>query len=492
MTVVLGTDALAGTTAEILETALGRVVRYPDVQRGVADQNETTATPLPFAQAVRSSAEITLALEDADWGVPTEVVEHEHSYAWRGEASRYGITGTTTARCQRPILFRCVLCPEYYLANCNSKDSSECEPCELRYRTRVRSVLRIPMLASRPGSVFLFTLTAPGARRHCLTHTYTDKKGAVQPSVRCKWEDKLDSITGEIVSVPVDDSCVECVCSDNRLTSRHDISEFNYALANMWNRFMTYVRRYSPEAVNGRSNKASRPFAGFEYAKAIEPQKRGALHIHALIRTANPMALTPEVLAAFKAIAMEIGFGHQFDVQVVGGKDLDMVTASRYVAKYVSKRNSSSDPDIPFPRTRTEMVRGERTRGYERRGASSGHRMSAKAYSEVRKAPEGLQGSHVTPAGETVEHTYTTQEYSQYVIGYGQVRVPMERKVKPPRAWSVSRNWGLSMTKIIKQQMLWQYDKESGAKRMMELIWTVFAHQMGIANPMKPQLAITA
>lgn len=274
----------------VIHDTLG-VTGYASVQGGIAGEFETAgdaSLPLPHRD-VTSAAETWLQQEYADWGQPNVVEEHVCSFTWRGPAERYKVAGKTVQPCQKPILFSCVKCPEYFLATCNSKDASVCEPCELRYRTRVRAVLRLPMLASRPGSVFLFTLTAPGSRRHCLTHVYQDKDGKTQPSVRCSWDEQVDVETGKIVAVPRNADCIECVCSNNNLKSRDDIAQFNSELAAKWNRFMTYVRRFSPDSVNGRSNKARRPFADFQYAKAIEPQKRGALHIHALIRTASPL-----------------------------------------------------------------------------------------------------------------------------------------------------------------------------------------------------------
>lgn len=481
--------------AEVISKALGSPVEYALIREGILGQYETTSGALPLPPfEVTSPIEIAARIELADWGTPAISGDCDHEYKWRGEAKKYGITGTTQTPCLKPVLFHCTKCPDFYLAVCNSKDAEYCEPCEARYRSRVRSVLRIPMMASRPGSVFLVTLTAPGSRRHCLTHVYKDKSGKEQPSVRCQWEEKADPQTGAVVSVPVNPECVECVCSENRVSTWGEIADFNQSLAKKWNRFMTYVRRYSPEAVNGRSNKASRPFQNFEYAKAIEPQKRGALHIHALIRTENPLAMTPDVLLAFREMAMNLGFGHQFDVQVVGDGKLDQVTAARYVAKYVSKRNSATDPEIPFRRTKTVLVKSpRRSSPVTSFGSASGHRMSGRAYTQVRNAEGGqMEGSHVTPDGEVVEAVYKAEEYSNYLSSYGPCLAPVEKKVKPPRAWTVSRNWGLSMGKIIRQQSLWQYDKEAGAKKMMEHIWTVFSHQMGILNPMKPLLAIEA
>lgn len=354
---------------------------------------------------------------------------HDCKFKWSGKVPEHKRDSLT---CDAPVWFRCVYCPESFQGNCNSKDEAECAKCEMRYRIRVRTVIRLPMLASRPSSVYLVTLTAPGKQRHCLTHTYTDKAGKTQPGVRCDFT-KHD--------------CVECVCSEHRVETKGDISEFNFTLASRWNRFMTYLRRFSPDEVTGRGNKASRPFADFEYVKAIEPQKRGALHIHAVIRSARPFVMTPAVIADLKIMAMNLGFGHQFDIQTLGGEELDLVTAARYVAKYISKRNTSTEAEIPFPRFKDTKTR---------------HKELDEVYNT-----DG-------------EYCYATKPET------------IRKKVKPPRAWTASRRWGLNIGKLVAQQTLFRSNPQKALQLMTEYMWTVWSHQLGIANPYKRQLAITA
>jgi hypothetical protein len=221
---------------------------------------------------------------------------------------------------------------------------------------------------------------------------------------------------------------------------------------------MTYLKRFSPDVVNGRGNKASRPFEDFEYVKAIEPQKRGALHIHAVMRSSKSFVMTPDVIADLKMLAMDLGFGHQFDVKTLGGSDLDMVTASRYVAKYISKRNSSAESEIPFPRFK-DVKKG--------RGKFTVRESYGLTLSKSRPGP-----------------------VREYVYGFRQETI--RKKVKQPRAWTASRLWGLTLGKLIAQQTIYRSDRKAGQAAMYKHMWTVWAHQLGIANPYKPLLAITA
>lgn len=67
-----------------------------------------------------------------------------------------------------------------------------------------------------------------------------------------------------------------------------------------------------------------------EYFRAVELQRRGAIHLHLLVSSPVPISKR-----RFGRLALEYGFGRIFDVRPVSD-----VHAARYVTKYVSKASS--------------------------------------------------------------------------------------------------------------------------------------------------------
>ncbi len=101
------------------------------------------------------------------------------SSAWRFAGSAGG--RIQREDCDSPNLLRCSVCAVERSIVCGSRRLSQCGPCEMRYRIRVRSIVRIPMQVARPGTLLLLTLTAPGAQSHCLTHTYAGEASRRKP-----------------------------------------------------------------------------------------------------------------------------------------------------------------------------------------------------------------------------------------------------------------------------------------------------------------------
>lgn len=476
----------------------------------IADSIETVTRPGRVEDTMNyfelypagSAQKVTVSIEECE----------AHKYIFVGAVSPVDRTLKT---CDRPNEIGCLYCSLSFQINCNSQNSEECEKCELRYRNNVRAVLRMPMLASRPGTTFLLTLTAPGAQMHCTAHLWKDKQGKMQPNYRCEIIDAVNHATGELMPVFASPECSVCPCSQNSIASREEVAAFNFSMARKWNDFTTYLRRLGLDSsVGGRGNKSVRPFEKMEFAKAFEPQKRGALHAHAVIRVPQKFVLTPTLLAGMKAAAMQLGFGHQFDVQTIG-EDLGAITAARYVAKYITKRNQTEEVDIPFPNIPTdkqvprdrsfisEVCCPQPTKLELLNGAIP---CDGKHHDIVSASLEEL--SRICPCtGSTLAYPVVKAEVSIKLFSEDGIEVVFEKpgfyssettrlkrtKKKPPRAWSVSRGWGLTLGFIRKQQAAYFESPKLAQKMMFNQLMSVFSQQMGIADffSKKPMLELT-
>jgi hypothetical protein len=151
----------------------------------------------------------------------------------------------------------------------------------VRYRQCVRRVASggISSVTFLGSHVYMLTLTAPGDREHRL------------PSGRL------------------------CRCTP---IGGVDKAAWNTAAVAKWNDLVTDLARLLGVDV--------------QYFKAVEVQKRGALHLHVLMRLALPCGIT---MSKLRQLAIRHGFGHEVDLRVADG------SAAAYVAKYVSK--SSAD-----------------------------------------------------------------------------------------------------------------------------------------------------
>lgn len=173
---------------------------------------------------------------------------------------------------------------------CGTARASKCEPCSAVYRARVGLVAGSGLVVGRDG--LFVTLTAPGTRPH-------------------KRPD------GSL-----------CPCTP---PGGVDMAEWNASLGKRWTRFVQALDRYLGSAVftygeDGRQHERS----GLRYFKAAEVQKRGALHLHVLLRRVDGRALAIRK-KKLRRLALRHGFGHAVDVQAV------QPGHAAYVAKYVAK-----------------------------------------------------------------------------------------------------------------------------------------------------------
>lgn len=238
--------------------------------------------------------------------------------------------------CERPVSLGCQLCGLVVAVDCHATRTLTCGPCGELYRDRVRRVAR-----RFEARLVLVTLTAPGHPRHR----------------------RQDALTGQ---------WSDCGCASG-MGEAGALARWNASLGKRWNRFLDHGVKRAPGMawlVAGSNDKGE---AAVSYLKAVEPQQRGALHVHALVQVpadfvlpgcwrvasvngcqvarcfdcAAVRAADPRVIALGK-LAESYGFGHVSDVQVVQGH-----RAAGYVAKYVAK-GSNARPDVPWQREHSE------------------------------------------------------------------------------------------------------------------------------------------
>ena len=243
--------------------------------------------------------------------------------------------------CERPRRFTCRRCGYFFIAPCEGSDPSRCLPCAGRYRTRVQVVARGPALVARPGTLLFVTLTAPGARPHCVVPGCSGSGAG--PDGATAGRGSVEDATADPVPAP---GCrhERCPCTGPAGT---DVASWNARQGEAWTHLLRDLRLL---------------LGGFEYFRAVEVQDRGALHLHLLVRVAAPVLVGRELLRDVRALALRHGFGHSVDVQSVGG---DTARSARlvawYLAKYVGKA-AGARREVPWRRRvcrEVDLVTGE-------------------------------------------------------------------------------------------------------------------------------------
>ena len=219
--------------------------------------------------------------------------------------------------CDQPYRIMCLLCAELRWARCGRASSRACGPCGGRSRARVGILAGSGMILGREG-VFL-TLTAPSWREHFLPN-----------GDPCK--------------------CTGGGCAD--------LAEWNGSLGKRWNEFVKALRRHLMTD-------------DLQYFKAVEPQRRFALHLHVLVRRDDgPLSISKVEL---RKLAMHYGFGHEVDVQGL------LPGHASYVAKYASKA-ADDRKDVPWRGLR-RFERVDMTTGEIRKGTAVAYRPTYRTWS---------------------------------------------------------------------------------------------------------------
>lgn len=193
--------------------------------------------------------------------------------------------------CHKPMVFWDALNRMPVLRRCNAHRSKHCPSCAATYRRRVRRVAATGCLdrAASGGYLGMATFTAPGVAGHR------------------RW-------------VPGGRAVALCDCHES---AAGGMGLWNARAGRRWNHLRTLLRRQFP---------------GAEFFRAVEPQERGALHLHVVFWSPAPV----DVLV-LQDLALTAGFGcnTQWDPA-----RKDPTRFAGYVSKYVTK---ATDDRIKVP-----------------------------------------------------------------------------------------------------------------------------------------------
>lgn len=211
----------------------------------------------------------------------------------------------------------------WYWSRCGAARPSKCAPCAEIKRQDVAAVGRSGWTDRPTDRGWWVTLTAPGAD--------------ILPwdSSRCSHGSAVPC-SGKI----------GCVVDEHALAIWHD------EVGQRWSWFVTDLRRELGCDV--------------QFFKTWEPQSRGALHAHSMMRTQGPVSES-RFRTAVTVCAARWGFGEQIKVEMVDlGDSLQAAKCAGYCAKYSSK-GADALPAVQ----RLNMVTGELRHGGYRSWSSS-------------------------------------------------------------------------------------------------------------------------
>jgi hypothetical protein len=196
--------------------------------------------------------------------------------------------------CLRPLLMWDAVAHLPWLLRCGSGKSKVCPACAATRKRRVRRIAHLGVLdrLAAGGYLGLVTFTAPGVAGHR------------------RWV-----IGGRATQL--------CDCHES---APHGVGAWNRRASRRWNHLRTLIRREYP---------------GAEFYRAVEPQKRGALHLHVILW--SPIKPDPVVL---QRLALQAGFGCNTRLDPCKGAE-DGARFANYVTKYVTKAIDDRS-DLPW------------------------------------------------------------------------------------------------------------------------------------------------
>jgi len=246
-----------------------------------------------------------------------------------------------------------------FLKACGSRSEVRCPACAQVYRGDARHLVRAGLeggkgvseaVAGNPA-VFL-TLTAPGfgavhtirAAGDC--HSGRGRRRCVhdRPNVCTQRHRPSD----EAVGTPL---CPDCY--DYAGAVLH-----NACTPELWRRTTIYLARQLACALGVSQAVAARRMR-LSFCRVAEFQRRGVVHLHAVVRADGPEGASPpigfeQLTEACAAAARSVSVSHargtarwgkEMDVQVLGHGDERAAKVATYVAKYATK-SSSEDPRL--------------------------------------------------------------------------------------------------------------------------------------------------
>jgi hypothetical protein len=156
---------------------------------------------------------------------------------------------------------------------------------------------------------------------------------------------------------------------------------WNDSLGMNWTHLMTYVRR-------------ALPGTDVQFFKAVEPQSRGALHLHIMFRLSGVAVSYERFEAVLCELAERWGFGPSTDVQpVVMSDGREVARRAGYCSKYAAK---TADADRRFVNPETGEVVRLRARAWSKSGTWGDSMRGIEASRRTWAASAGVQPA---PAG---------------------------------------------------------------------------------------------
>ncbi len=272
----------------------------------------------------------------------------------KGSVTRTGADGTTQ------VLFSSADQPDRVLLKaCGTRRHTLCPPCASIYRGDAFALVAAGLRGGKgtPDEVsdhpaVLLTLTAPSFG---VVHRTTRDGTCHRSGPRCPHGNALrcnrrhtegDRLLGQAL-------CSACYDYDAAVL-------FNASVSELWRRTTIYALRALGNLA-GMSVRAVAKEVRLSYVKVAEFQRRGSVHLHALVRldavgdglSAPPDRFNSELLAAALELAARrvsapvagadtttgdrVRWGRELDVAVITDKDAGRRRAAAYLAKYSTK-----------------------------------------------------------------------------------------------------------------------------------------------------------
>lgn len=243
------------------------------------------------------------------------------------------------------------------LKGCGSRRETRCPACATVYRGDARHLVRAGLVGGKgiPESVvgrpaIFLTLTAPSfgavhaevAGGPCRSDPTSSRCRHGRPR-SCTAQHDGDS---EVVGSPL---CHECYDYTGAVLQ-------NACTPELWRRTMIYMHR-QVAAVLGCTQSEAKQLVRLSFCRVAEYQRRGVVHLHAVVRADGPEqtlpGVGPEVLAQAALLAAKTvsvvhpsgvaRWGRQIDVQVLERSAEARVKAvAGYIAKYATKSSDGA------------------------------------------------------------------------------------------------------------------------------------------------------
>lgn len=249
------------------------------------------------------------------------------------------------------------------LTACGTRRATSCEPCSAVYRADawhliaagLRGGKGVPEEASTHPILFL-TLTAPSFGR---VHSRRDANGSARMchpygSSRCRHGRRIRC---QLIHEPADEDLGEPLCPDCFDYTRAVL--WNAHATELWRRTTIGIQRHLARLIGVGSSRFT-DHARLSYAKVVEYQDRGLIHLHIVVRLDGPdgpadpppEALTIDRLETAvvgacqrshltypttEGASGEIRWGEQVDVRRVALDSTAAGAVAAYISKYATK-----------------------------------------------------------------------------------------------------------------------------------------------------------